>query len=89
MAACSPTSLLAEAKCFSCLSKKELQAVIAQLLCNISAAGSGGGGQIKIYTSDPNTELVVPDDTAEPAMAYSADGTGAIYGWNAGSQTWL
>jgi len=40
MATCNPTTLLESAKCFSCLSKKELQAVIAQLLCNITAAGT-------------------------------------------------
>lgn len=36
MAECNPNTLLEQAKCFQCLSKKELQAVIAQLLCNIT-----------------------------------------------------
>lgn len=41
MATCSPSELLDAAKCFECLSKQELQAVIAQLLCNINAGGGG------------------------------------------------
>lgn len=36
MATCNPSTLIEQAKCFQGLSKKELQAVIAQLLCNIS-----------------------------------------------------
>jgi len=50
MATCSPSELLAAAKCFSCLSEKELRAVMAQLLCNIS--GGGGGGSQTPWTSN-------------------------------------
>ncbi len=41
MAECSPQTLLESGKCFQCLSKKELQIVIAQLLCQISTDGIG------------------------------------------------
>ncbi len=44
MATCNPTDLVADAECFACLSKQQLQAVIAQLLCDINAGGGGGGG---------------------------------------------
>lgn len=39
MATCNPSTLIESAKCFQSLSKKELQVVIAQLLCNISEGG--------------------------------------------------
>ena len=39
MAECSATELMEEGKCLQCLSQKELQMVIAQLLCNISVDG--------------------------------------------------
>lgn len=41
--ACDINTLLNEAKCFSCLDEKSQLAVIATLLCDISAAGGGGG----------------------------------------------
>lgn len=39
MATCSPSDLLEAGKCFQCLTKKELQIVIAQLLCEINQGG--------------------------------------------------
>lgn len=44
MATCSPSELIEASQCFACLSKQQLQAVIAQLLCEILANGGGGGG---------------------------------------------
>lgn len=41
MATCNPSELIEAAKCFQCLSSKELKAVIAQLLCNISQGDVG------------------------------------------------
>lgn len=46
-------------------------------------------GQIATYVSDPNAELVIPNDPANPAIAYKADGTGAIYNWKVATQTWV
>lgn len=46
MATCNPSELLADAACFQCLSNKELKAVIAQLLCNISQGGGGNPGDL-------------------------------------------
>jgi len=71
----------------------QLWQVIAQLSCEIAASGGGGGGggsgQIKVYTSDPNSEGVLPDNTALPALAYKSDGTGSIYQWVVSGQTWM
>lgn len=93
MAVCNASELLANASCFQCLSKKELQMVIVQLLCDINASGGGGGGsgsgQIRVYTTDPNAEAITPADTALPAVAYSDDGSGAHYGWKVATQTWV
>ncbi len=66
----------------------KLLQVIAQLSCEIADAGGGGSGQIYIYTTDPNTDAIVPDNTASPALAYKDDGTGSIYVWSIISQIW-
>jgi len=56
MAQCNPSELLNAARCFNCLSKKELQAVIAQLLCDISTNGmiltSPNGTRYHVVVSD-------------------------------------
>ncbi len=44
--------------------------------------------QIAIYINDPNAEKVVPLNTNEPALAYSDDGTKAIFTWSIKSQSW-
>jgi len=41
-----------------------------------------------VYTADPNAEGLTPLDPTQPCVAYSADGTLAIYGWNVGNQNW-
>ena len=65
----------------------QLLQIIAQLMCDVSTAGSGSG-QIKIYTSDPNAEGVVPDDLTSPAIAYT-EGVGATYVWSISGQEWI
>lgn len=57
MATCDLTTLMADARCFDCLDNRQLQLIIAQLLCEISEAGGGGGGCsgcIKYGNGDPN-----------------------------------
>lgn len=78
MATCNTSSLLTSAKCFSCLSKKELQAVIAQLLCNISGGGAASPlTQVFSGHGDP-TGVVTP--TATAAIYFDED-TGNQYNW--------
>jgi len=70
----------------------QLLQLIAQLSCEIAAAGGGGSsgsGQIKTFTANPNTEGARPTNTALPAVAYQSDGTGAFYQWVVSSQTWM
>jgi hypothetical protein len=52
MATCNASELLAAAKCFSCLTKKELRAITVQLLCNISDSGGGVGGGFQNLTGN-------------------------------------
>lgn len=60
-----------------------------------STGGGGGSGgttlvdQVFIYTTDPNTEGLIPDDPTKPALAYKADGTGSMFTWDPAQQLWL
>ncbi len=46
--ACDTSTLNELAKCFECLSMKQLEAINAYLLCQILEAGGGGGGSSAI-----------------------------------------
>lgn len=91
--ACNVNTTLANA-CTSGIGKLtnpiQLLQVIAQTSCEVAAGGGGGSGsgQIKTYVADPNAEGVVPDNTALPAQAYKADGTGSIYVWVINTLAW-
>ncbi len=84
MAACSPSSLLESGKCFQCLTKKELQIVICQLLCEIQAGGGTGGGGLAgtgspegVVTANPGATYL---DTSNGFFYVKATGTGNT-GW--------
>jgi hypothetical protein len=78
MAQCNTTELLESAKCFQCLSKKELQTVIAQLLCNI--ATDGGGGTQEVFSG--NYADGAPTDVPTSAQAIGIDtSTGTKWYW--------
>lgn len=67
---------------------------ILGLVANSGDEDTGGGGQTGIpaiyeYISDPNIEAIVPDEPDLPALAYSQDGTGPIYGWNTSTHVWV
>ena len=91
MATCNPSSLLEQAKCFSCLSKKELQAITAQLLCNI--AEGGGSAARSVYTdvyADPNVAGLTPADPTQGAVFYQ-DPSVTLYNewkWSVSQQQW-
>ena len=92
MATCNPSTLLESAKCFQCLSKKELQAVIAQLLCNISVDGVGSSQQV--YTAvyaDPNVAALVPDDPTIAASFYQDPAITVFnqWNWSVSTQVWI
>jgi hypothetical protein len=81
MAQCVTADLLEAAKCFQCLSKKELQAVIAQLLCNIAADGAGGQ---EVFSG--NYADGTPTDTPTVDQAIGIDtSTGTKWYWYSGS----
>jgi hypothetical protein len=54
-----------------------------------AAAAAGGGNAPVIYTADPNVEDLKPADVNSPSTAYSADGTGAFFGWSVKYQKWV
>lgn len=85
MATCNPSTLLESAKCFSCLSKKELQAVIAQLICNIGAAGTVqdhgvatlAAGQVTVAST-----VVTSTSTILVSYYWASGAVGILYYWN-------
>lgn len=97
--ACDPNQLLESARCFQCLSHKELQQVIAYLLCQISISGGGGGGGIQVISTvdaNPNLAGLVPTDPTKGAIFYQDPSvSGGIYNvwhWSttgATANTWV
>ena len=90
---CDIDTLAEEARCYLAnFSEGQMDAVETWLVCQVANSGGGGGGgsgQIKNYISDPNTELVVPDDLTKPAIAYpTVSGVGPTYYWDVGDQNW-
>lgn len=84
-----PSQLANNARCIECYIPAGMQlAVVIYLLQQLTSGGAVGNGQIRTYTADPNTEGVLPLDQTKPAIAYSLDGSGAIYGWNTTSLLW-
>ena len=86
---CTAESLFNSASCLSCLSEKQLMAINVFLLCQILNGGGGVANPPVVYIADPNTEGLTPVDTTKPAVAYSSDGSGAIFGWSVGQQKWV
>jgi len=84
MATCNPQSLLESGKCLQCLTKKELQIVIAQLLCEITSGGSSGGALQQVFSG--NYADAAPCITPTTAQAIGIDtSTGAVWYWYSGA----
>lgn len=89
--ACNLTSTKASA-CASGIGKEAnpiiLLQLIAQLTCEIAAAGGGTGTtQVYIYTTaTPNGEIT-PTATGQPALAYKESG-GPVFWWDVTNQVW-
>lgn len=82
--ACEPNTLLDSARCFQCLSQKELQQVVTYLLCQIlsngssgSAGLSGAGSPEGVVTANPGTTYV---NTTDESFWVKKTGTGNT-GW--------
>jgi hypothetical protein len=84
MATCSASELLAAGTCFQCLTKKELQVVIAQLLCEIVEGGGGGGGTPQVFANYP----APPTDPTKAALSYPSGG-GTLYQWDLVTLAWV
>lgn len=84
MATCSASTLVEAAKCFECLSKQQLQAVIAQLLCDINAngGGGGGGGATQVFSGNYGAGSPTQTPTTSAAVAYNLDAPYQIFTWD-------
>ena len=83
-------SLINNSVGFQALSEKQFLAINTYLLCQLTLSGGGGvANPPVVYIADPNTEGLTPVDTTKPAVAYSSDGSGAIFGWSVGQQKWV
>lgn len=83
MSDCDVQTLVNSAACFNCLSKDELQRVIAQLLCDIKDAGSVSSGCVDCGTVDP---VAAPTGTC---CVYYRHDNGAVWVWKATTASWL
>lgn len=65
------------------------QRILGALVDGGGGGGGGSTGQVMRYTagSNPNADGLVPTDPSQPATAYSADGSGSVYGWT--GATWV
>jgi hypothetical protein len=82
---CTPETLLNAAKCFACLSEKQLAAINSFLLCQIlNAGGTGGGGSSFSGSGAPTTQ--VPTGTSGTYYDYTNN---VNYQWNPISNTWV
>lgn len=86
-------TLVADAVCInSCIPQGMQLAVLIYLASQIVASGGtggGGGNPPVVYTNDPNTEGLTPANTTLPAVAYSSNGQGSIFGWSVALQQWV
>lgn len=84
MANCSASELVEAAECFACLSKQQLQAVIAQLLCDINAngGGGGGGGAIQVFRGAYGGGTPTDTPTTSAALAYDTDPPYSLWKWS-------
>ncbi len=92
MATCSTSELLASGACFDCLTKKQLNIVIAQLLCEIYSNGGGGGG-VGAVMRGSGPPVADPANTAAGAIYYDDDSTSPSYDtawhWSVPDQLWI
>jgi hypothetical protein len=79
---CTPETLLSAAKCFACLSEKQLAAINSYLLCQILDSGGGGGS---FNGSGPPTTQV-PTGTSGTYYDYTNN---VNYQWNPVTMTWV
>lgn len=92
MATCSAQDLLTAGKCFDCLTKKELQIVIAQLLCEIVEGGGTGGG-VGAVMRGSGPPIAPPVDPTQGAIYYDDDPLSPSYetnwNWSVPGQFWI
>lgn len=75
-------------------SLRDYDVVLAELLCElkdaVSSISAGGNAPVMYsHLSDPITLGLTPTDQTKTCMAYSDDGSGATYGWNPNTLTWV
>lgn len=81
---CTPTSLMAGAKCIMCLTEKQLIAAAVYLICT-GGTGGGGSGTQQVYQDHTGSP---PDDPTKPALSFPTGG-GGVSEWDVVSQTWI
>ena len=54
----------------------------------VTPGPSVADGQICSYVADPNSELVLPNDINQDAIAYKQGEAGAIFTWNKTEHVW-
>lgn len=89
MATCDPAQLLADAKCFACYAGTGLLDILElQLLCEISAAITGGGTVGVNQLSQGAGAPAAPPANTSVVNAYVDTDTGTVYWWNPSTAQW-
>jgi hypothetical protein len=85
MATCDTQALISRASCFVCLPSGVLDIIEAQLLCDILAAGTGGGGggDVSANFQSGNYAGGAPTFTPTGTFGMGEDtSNGAVWLWN-------
>ena len=77
---CNPSSLYAQAKCFSGLNQKQLLMVTCYLLCQVANVGTGGGGASCLQCADVDPVLPPPNNC--PCALFYVRPTAKFFYWN-------
>lgn len=86
MASCDPSTLLADGKCWLCLSEQQARAILIQLGCELVAGG--GTGEVCIFEVPITGPVAPPPPGCTAAFAYYPSDFPGTWVWNSGTSSW-
>ena len=80
--------MVARVSCINKLATNTIMGMWTELFGDLLSVAAQGGGQIRNFTADPNTEGVIPANPQGPAVAYPVGG-GTLWQWDVANQIWV